>query len=81
MFRFYEREDAEDAYDHRRDIMIRRKPVTIEFARGQRKTSREMRLSERYVADTIALKEEQNEWLSVLDYDAQRVKIDNQAPA
>ncbi|KAJ2502781.1 hypothetical protein GGH96_000798 [Coemansia sp. RSA 1972] len=36
---FYEREDAEAAYDRRRDIIIRRKPVTIEFARGQRKTS------------------------------------------
>ncbi|KAJ2145611.1 hypothetical protein IW136_000912 [Coemansia sp. RSA 678] len=34
---FYEREDAEAAYDRRRDIIIRRKPVTIEFARGQRK--------------------------------------------
>ncbi|KAJ2362690.1 hypothetical protein H4S01_004661 [Coemansia sp. RSA 2610] len=46
---FYEREDAEAAYDRRRDILIRRKPATIEFARGQRKTSREMRVNERYV--------------------------------
>ncbi|KAJ1857465.1 hypothetical protein LPJ76_001731 [Coemansia sp. RSA 638] len=43
---FYEREDAEAAYDRRRDIIIRRKPVTIEFARGQRKTSREMRVND-----------------------------------
>ncbi|KAJ2479649.1 hypothetical protein IWW56_002962 [Coemansia sp. RSA 2131] len=45
---FYEREDAEAAYDRRRDIIIRRKPVTIEFARGQRKSksSREMRVND-----------------------------------
>ncbi|KAJ2768623.1 hypothetical protein IWQ56_002868, partial [Coemansia nantahalensis] len=35
--RFYDREDAEDAYDRRRDILVRGDPVTIEFARGQRK--------------------------------------------
>ncbi|KAJ1725888.1 hypothetical protein LPJ61_005579, partial [Coemansia biformis] len=35
---FYDREDAEDAYDRRRDIMVRGDPVTIEFARGQRKS-------------------------------------------
>ncbi|KAJ2417638.1 hypothetical protein GGI10_000043, partial [Coemansia sp. RSA 2530] len=34
---FYEREDAEAAYDRRRDILVLRKPVTVEFARGQRK--------------------------------------------
>ncbi|KAI9502265.1 hypothetical protein BX070DRAFT_235928 [Coemansia spiralis] len=43
---FYDREDAEAAYDRRKEITVQRKPVTIEFARGQRKTSREMRTTE-----------------------------------
>ncbi|KAJ2088941.1 hypothetical protein GGI09_006330, partial [Coemansia sp. S100] len=43
---FYEREDAEAAYDRRRDILVLRKPVTVEFARGQRKSSREMRVND-----------------------------------
>ncbi|KAJ1893890.1 hypothetical protein LPJ66_005504, partial [Kickxella alabastrina] len=43
---YYDREDAEAAYDRRRDIMVLRKPVTIEFARGNRKSSREMRVTE-----------------------------------
>ncbi|KAI8320451.1 RNA-binding domain-containing protein, partial [Martensiomyces pterosporus] len=35
---YYDREDAEAAYDRRKDIVIRGKAVTIEFARGQRKS-------------------------------------------
>ncbi|KAJ2484679.1 hypothetical protein EV174_002248 [Coemansia sp. RSA 2320] len=49
---FYEREDAEAAYDRRRDILVRRKPVTVEFARGQRKSSREMRVTDGYPPQT-----------------------------
>lgn len=35
---FYDRGDAEAAYDGRRDVVIRGKPATVEFARGQRKS-------------------------------------------
>ncbi|KAJ1725806.1 hypothetical protein LPJ53_000067 [Coemansia erecta] len=40
---YYNRDDAEAAYDSRKDIIVLGKPVAIEFARGQRKSSREMR--------------------------------------
>ncbi|KAJ2552068.1 hypothetical protein EV175_003454 [Coemansia sp. RSA 1933] len=43
---FYERADAEAAYDQRNEILVQGRPVSIEFARGQRKTSREMRHGE-----------------------------------
>ncbi|KAJ1962856.1 hypothetical protein GGI12_002404, partial [Dipsacomyces acuminosporus] len=43
---FCDREDAETAYDRRKDIMVRGKSVAVEFARGLRKSSREMRNSD-----------------------------------
>ncbi|KAJ2232972.1 hypothetical protein IWW45_004562 [Coemansia sp. RSA 485] len=43
---FYNREDAEAAYDRRRDVEVMSRPVTVEFARGQRKSSREMRITD-----------------------------------
>ncbi|PIA14020.1 RNA-binding domain-containing protein [Coemansia reversa NRRL 1564] len=39
---FYERKDAEKAYDRRGSIMVHKKPVTIEFARGLRKSKFDM---------------------------------------
>ncbi|KAJ2509901.1 hypothetical protein H4217_008118, partial [Coemansia sp. RSA 1939] len=43
---YYDRADAEAAYDRRNEVMVLGRPVVVEFARGQRKTSREMRHNE-----------------------------------